>query len=105
LTYRHFEPKRGPNIFNGIHLNYSWKNFEFLGAVFNSLTIRETVNWYSVEDSYGIYPFGRSPFGTSSAFNGNVSSLGIIVLGLNQKTKKLNLDGENTFSNNRFPIC
>lgn len=92
-----------PNIFSGVHLNYSWKNFEFLAAGFNTMTIRGTVNWYNVEQSFGVYPFGRSPFGTSSEYKGNVSSRGIGILGMKHTSKKStaqfwNYTAENVFN-------
>lgn len=92
-----------PNIFSGINLNYRHKNLEFTAAAFHAMTIRGTVNWYSVEQSFGVYPFGRSPFGTSSEFKGNMSSEGIGVLGFKHETTKLksqfwNYTAENVFN-------
>lgn len=92
-----------PNIFSGISLNYTHKNWEFIGAAFNHVTIRGTVDWYSMEESYGVYPFGRNPFGTSSSYKGNVESLGVGILGakyINDKWKHQlwNYHNDNVFN-------
>lgn len=70
-----------PNIFNGLTLNYASDSWKWMAAWYSHVTMRGTVNWYSVEDSFGVYPFGRNVFGTSSGYKGNVSSKGIGVLG------------------------
>ena len=92
-----------PNIFSGIHANYKWNNWEFLAAGFHAMTIRGTLDWYSVEESLGVYPFGRSPFGVSSDYKGNIRSKGIGVLGIKQKGQKVkselwNYTAENIFN-------
>lgn len=94
-----------PNIFSGLHINYRWKNLELLAAGFHAMTIRGTVNWYSVEESFGVYPFGRSPFGTSSEFKGNVRTKGIGVLGLKHNTHKLKSEVWNYTAENVFNLA
>lgn len=91
-----------PNIFSGFNLNYKWKNLEFLLAGFNAMTIRGTVDWYGVGSSFGVYPFGRSPFGTSSAYKGNINSRGIGIVGLKYNSSKLNAQLWNYTAENVF---
>jgi hypothetical protein len=91
-----------PNIYSGLSVNYSHKDWEFIGAAFNHVTIRGTVDWYSMEESYGVYPFGRNPFGTASNYKGNVESLGVGVLGAKYKTDKWKHQFWNYYNENVF---
>lgn len=75
------------NIFNGLSARYHVKDFYFTGAYFNAMTIRGTVDWYSVEESFGVYPFGRNPLGVNANYKGNTSSNGIFVLGAKHHKK------------------
>jgi hypothetical protein len=70
-----------PNIFNGLTLNYETKPWSLMAAWYNFVTMRGTVNWYSIENSFGVYPFGRNVYGSSSGYKGNISSKGIGILG------------------------
>jgi len=93
-----------PNIYSGLSVNYSYKDWEFIGAAFNHVTIRGTVDWYSMEESYGVYPFGRNPFGTASNYKGNVESLGVGVLGAKYKTDKWKHQFWNYYNENVFNL-
>ncbi|EON76265.1 hypothetical protein ADIS_3393 [Lunatimonas lonarensis] len=68
-----------PNIFNGMSVSRRSSNWQGSLSWFDHVTMRGTVDWYSVEESFGVYPFGRNVFGTSSGYKGNVSSKGIGV--------------------------
>ncbi len=92
------------NIFNGLSARYKWKNFDFTGAFFNAVTIRGTVDWYSIEESFGVYPFGRSPFGVPSKYKGNVRSAGIGVLGVKHQSKYFKTEAWNYFNENVFNL-
>jgi len=70
-----------PNIFSGLKLAYENTHWQTTLAWFNQVTMRGTVDWYSVEESFGVYPFGRNVFGTSSGYKGNMRSRGIGVGG------------------------
>ncbi len=70
-----------PNVFSGLNVTYKDSKWDISGAWYNHVTMRGTVDWYSIADSYGVYPFGRNVFGTSSAYFGNISSRGLGLLG------------------------
>jgi hypothetical protein len=70
-----------PNVFGGLSAIYSGLNYKVTAMLINSVTIRGTVDWYSVEESFGVYPFGRNPFGQPSDYKDNISSKGIGMLG------------------------
>lgn len=92
------------NIYSGIVGEYQNKNWEFTAALFNQVTIRGTVDWYSIEESYGVYPFGRNPFGSSSNYKGNVSSLGVGVFGAKYKGDNLKHEFWNYYNENVFNL-
>jgi hypothetical protein len=69
------------NLFSGLTLSQKWKEWELTTAWYSFVSMRGTVDWYSIEDSFGVYPFGRNVFGTSSQYKGNVQSKGIGLVG------------------------
>jgi len=94
-----------PNIFNGLTLHYESDSWKWMAAWYNQVTMRGTVNWYSVENSFGVYPFGRNVFGTNSSYKGNVTSKGIGVLGATfQKEKSPKIQVWNYLAENVFLI-
>lgn len=94
-----------PNIFNGLTVNYETKYWNWMAAWYNQVTMRGTVNWYSVENSLGVYPFGRNVYGTSSGYKGNISSKGIGVLGVSyQKNNSPKIQVWNYIAENIFLI-
>jgi hypothetical protein len=90
------------NIYNGLVGEYKKGKWDLTAALFNHVTIRGTVDWYSIEESYGVYPFGRNPFGTASNYKGNISSLGIGVLGARYKSERWKHQFWNYFNENVF---
>lgn len=76
-----------PNVFSGISLNYKVKNWEFLANWFNQVTIRGTVDWYSIQSSLGVYSTGRNPLESTESYKGNIHSYGIGVTGVKHQTK------------------
>lgn len=90
------------NLFNGVNIEYKLGEWDLTAAVFNKVTIRGTVDWYTIEDSYGVYPFGRSPFGVPSQYKGNVKSRGIGVLGAQYNKNGLSVEAWNYFNENVF---
>lgn len=94
------------NLYNGLSLTYEDSLWTFTGSWFRDVTIRGTVDWYSVEDSYGVYPFGRTPFGTASDYKGNISTKGIGVLGakFRDKKKRSKHQAWNYFNENVFNL-
>ena len=92
------------NLFNGLKVRYNPENWLLKAAWFNQVTIRGTVDWYSMEESYGVYPFGRNPFGTPSQYKGNISTLGVGVLGTKYYRDNFYVEGWNYFNENVFNI-
>lgn len=92
------------NLFNGLKVRYSPENWLLKAAWFNQVTIRGTVDWYSMEESYGVYPFGRNPFGTPSQYKGNISTLGVGVIGTKYHKENFYIEGWNYFNENVFNI-
>ena len=93
-----------PNIFSALNVYYSWRNFEFQVAAIHAMTIRGTVDWYNVQNSFGVYPFGRSSFGVASEYKGNTSSKGIGLLGVKHKNKGFKSEAWNYFAENVFNL-
>jgi hypothetical protein len=63
------------------------------------------VDWYSVEESYGVYPFGRSPFGVPSGYKGSIKTAGIGVLGTKYHKNNFYFEGWNYFNENVFNLA
>ncbi|WP_114752136.1 OprD family outer membrane porin [Pleomorphovibrio marinus] len=94
-----------PNVFSGLTIDYQKQNWEFMGGWYNHVTMRGTVDWYTVSDSYGVYPFGRNVFGSSSSYHGNVDSRGLGLLGVNyHKEKGIDLQIWNYLAENVFSL-
>lgn len=92
------------NLFNGISFNYRLKDWNLTLAGFNKMTIRGTVDWYGTEESYGVYPFGRNPFGVASDYKGNVKTAGIGVFGAEHKKGPWDVKLWNYFNENVFNL-
>lgn len=93
-----------PNVFGGLSATYSAMNYKITAMWINSVAIRGTVEWYSTEDSFGVYPFGRNPFGEPSNYKGNISSKGIGLLGFQYHKSGLTAQAWNYYSENVFNI-
>lgn len=92
-----------PNIFSGLSVKYDKKHLKLYAAWFNSITIRGTVEWYDWSESYGVYGQGANPMNDSLSYHGNISSLGMGVLGMeyekkNWKNQIWNYTNENVFN-------
>lgn len=90
------------NSFNGITLRYKKNGWTAMGGFYSALTMRGTVNWYSAEESFGVYPFGRNPLGTPSEYAGNIRSRGIGVAGVTKQSERLRLQAWNYTAENVF---
>lgn len=93
-----------PNVFGGLSATYSAMNYKVTGMWINSVAIRGTVEWYSTEESFGVYPFGRNPFGEPSDYKGNIHSKGIGLIGFQFHKSGLTAQAWNYFSENVFNI-
>lgn len=93
-----------PNIFSGLSAQYQYHNTQVHGAWFNAVTVRGTVDWYSISESFGVYPFGRNPFGTPSQYKGNTHSRGIAVAGVQHQSKQILWQAWNYTAHNVFNL-
>lgn len=93
------------NSFNGLTMRYNKDGFSVFSGLYTSVTMRGTVDWYSVEESFGVYPFGRNPLGTPSDYHGNISSRGIAVLGAGYSKASLHLQAWNYTAENVFNLA
>ncbi|PSL03767.1 outer membrane OprD family porin [Cecembia rubra] len=91
-----------PNVFGGFSAVYSGMSTKLTAMWINSVTIRGTVDWYTIEDSYGVYPFGRNLYGEPSDYRGKIKSKGIAMTGLQYHKSGLTLQGWNYFAENVF---
>lgn len=92
------------NLFNGLTFNYNPEHWDIHAGWFNQVTIRGTVDWYTIEESYGVYPFGRTPFGTPSQYKGNIKTAGIGVLGTKYHNDNFYAEAWNYLNENVFNL-
>ncbi len=71
-----------PNLFSGLRAMWGKNQFLFESMWINGVSPRGTVRWYSMEESMGVYPFGRNIDGSASRYKGNVSSKGLFISGV-----------------------
>ncbi|WP_052307602.1 OprD family outer membrane porin [Belliella baltica] len=91
-----------PNVFQGLSVTYSGLKLKATAMWINQVTIRGTVDWYDVGDSFGVYSFGRNPFGEPSNYKGKISSKGIGLLGLQYHDQGLTVQTWNYTAENVF---
>lgn len=77
-----------PNVFSGLNLSYKPGPWSYTAAWFTDVTMRGTVDWYTIGDSFGVYPFGRNVFGVDTSYKGNIESKGIGVVGVSWEDDK-----------------
>jgi len=93
------------NSFNGLTLKYAKNGWSGFAGAYTSITMRGTVDWYSVEESFGVYPFGRNPLGTPSEYRDNISSKGIAVLGAAYHDESVHFQAWNYTAENVFNLA
>ncbi|MCH7410814.1 OprD family outer membrane porin [Belliella sp. DSM 111904] len=71
-----------PNIFQGLSATYSGLKIKTTMMWVNQVNIRGTVDWYKIDDSFGVYSFGRNPFGEPSNYSDNIKSKGLGIIGV-----------------------
>jgi hypothetical protein len=93
-----------PNLFSGLMAKYERGKMQLEGGWLSGVSPRGTINWYSIEDSYGVYPFGRNVYGEASGYQGNISSKGIGLLGLKYNSSTGRLQAWNYYADNVFNL-
>ncbi len=69
------------NSFSGITASFTSHKSKMTAAWLQRVNMRGTVDWFRIEDSFGVYPFGRNPLGDPSAYKGMIKSSGVGLLG------------------------
>lgn len=71
-----------PYLVDGLWIDYSpGEEWLFNGGWIHKISPRSTVSWYKVDEAIGLYGTGLNPDGTPSDYAGNISSLGMGILG------------------------
>lgn len=93
-----------PTVVNGIWSETNWKGkTKIEGGLINKISPRGTVEWYSVEESLGIYSSGLNTDGTRSNYFGNTKTKGIAMVGItNNSFKHMSLKWWNLYTENIF---
>lgn len=93
-----------PNLFSGIWSQWT-KNKIFLeGGYIGSVSPRGTVDWYTMEESLGVYPFGRNIDGQPSEYKGAISSRGVIAFGGIYNSERIESKVYNYVADNIFYV-
>ncbi|GAB2489998.1 hypothetical protein [Algoriphagus taiwanensis] len=71
-----------PNLFSGVTVNYLPGRFNLTGAWFNHVISRGSLEWVSIDESFGFYSTGRNPTGSDESYKHHVHSKGVGVLGI-----------------------
>lgn len=93
-----------PNIFSGLMAHYKFDRLDLNGGWLTGVSPRGTINWYSIEESYGVYPFGRNIYGETSGYQQNMSSKGIGLLGVKYNVAKIKQQLWNYYAENVFNL-
>ncbi len=75
-----------PNLQEGLWAEWSnWKKIKLKGGWLWRTSPRSTIQWFTIGESIGIYPNGRSVNGTKATYAGNVKTSGIAIgnIGIN----------------------
>jgi hypothetical protein len=89
-NYLFINPQDGrmsPTMSRGLETNLKKGNSSFMLAYIHAFSPRSTVKWYSVSETFGIYPSGRAVDGSAAKYFGNIETSGILLAEWNQKLK------------------
>ena len=93
-----------PNIFSGLWTEWNDDDFRIEAGWLNSVTPRGTVDWFSLEESLGVYSFGQNVDGTASRYKGNVSTEGIFILGGEWESPRWEAQSYHYYAENIFHL-
>ncbi len=91
-----------PTKENGIWLQQRAGKFKFEGGWIWAISPRSTVNWYKVEDTYGIFPNGVATNGDKSDYEHHISSAGIGIGSVHYRNNGWNIGLWNQYADNVF---
>lgn len=93
-----------PNLFSGIWAETQVGHFLFEGGWIGRVSPRGTVNWFDVQSSMGVYPFGSNVDGNPSEYKGNVTTAGIFIAGMTYHQNGMKMKVYNYFTDNIFNL-
>ncbi|MCH7400038.1 hypothetical protein MM236_18735 [Belliella sp. DSM 107340] len=91
-----------PNTFSGLTFQFESNDWQLFAGLLSHVTMRGTVDWYSIENSFGVYPFGRNPLGEPLAYKDNIESKGIAMAGIKKNHNFGSYQLWNYYSENVF---
>lgn len=71
-----------PNLFSGISVDVKPGKFGVKASWFTHVITRGSLEWLSVEESFGLYSTGRNPLGSEGDYKHHIDSEGIATVGL-----------------------
>lgn len=77
-----------PTLVQGLQVKTAFGKNEVEVQLINKIAPRSTVKWYDVQETFGIYPEGRNPDGTPSAYFQNTKTPGILIAEITNKSIK-----------------
>jgi hypothetical protein len=87
-NYLFINPQDGrmsPTMTRGFEGNWQKGKSAVILAYIHDISPRSTVKWYTVSETFGIYPSGRAVDGSASDYLGNIDTKGIFLAEWNQK--------------------
>ena len=77
-----------PGAVEGLVVHFrEWSWIDLQSGFIYAMSPRSTSRWYSVENTFGIYPSGVNPDGSKSDYKGHVNTPGIAYLGATTRWK------------------
>ena len=77
-----------PGAVEGLVIRFKeWKLADIESGFIYTMSPRSTSTWYTVENTFGLYPSGVNPDGTKSDYRGHVNTPGIAYLGTTSRWK------------------
>lgn len=91
-------------LIEGLTMSYQLNaKLNFEGGYLFGISPRSTVKWFSIDESFGIYPSGVNLFGSKSSYAGNTNGNAIYYGGINYLPKKsIQIYGFNQWVNKVF---
>ncbi|SOE23478.1 hypothetical protein SAMN06298216_3866 [Spirosomataceae bacterium TFI 002] len=81
-----------PTMVQGLSFATKIRKNDFEAQWITKMSPRSTVNWYKVADTFGIYPVGRNKDGSTSGYEGNTTTPGILIVeNTNRQIRNLKL--------------
>lgn len=93
-----------PNIFSGLSSTYEKHHLKLHAGWYISETIRGTLHWYGIDETFGVYGVGRNPLGDTTSYRGNITTNGIGLIGGEYEKNNLELQAWNILSDNVFNL-